>query len=238
MTDRAPADVLREQYGRLSDEELVNRVATGKTEYTEIAWAVLQEEVSRRRLEAKITPLEPSNAPKVERKARHNWIWPKITDAASAKNAAMEGVAAAGWVTFVTAAAATANVFFGATYLGLSGLAYVDAAIFALIGFGVYRMSRLCAVIGLAMYIFEQIYMQMTRSGSHFSWMFILLSLAFLNSIRGTFGYRTYAPAVAKRFEVVALVAGMFAAFLVPFLLGLALALAGYPALWDSLTAD
>jgi repressor of nif and glnA expression len=56
MADRAPADALREQYRRLSDEELVNRVATGKAEYTEIAFALLQEEVSRRRLETKIPP--------------------------------------------------------------------------------------------------------------------------------------------------------------------------------------
>jgi hypothetical protein len=57
MADRTPPDVLREQYRRLSDEELVDRVATGESEYTEMAWAVLQEEVSRRHLVANIEGL-------------------------------------------------------------------------------------------------------------------------------------------------------------------------------------
>ena len=66
MADRTPADVLREQYRRLSDQELVDRVATGETEYTKVAWAVLQEEFSRRHLVAKIEPLGPPNTPEVE----------------------------------------------------------------------------------------------------------------------------------------------------------------------------
>ena len=46
MAGRDPADALREEYRRLSDEELLDRVAGGETEYTEVAWAVLKEEVS------------------------------------------------------------------------------------------------------------------------------------------------------------------------------------------------
>ena len=61
MADRTPADALREQYRRLSDEELVDRVATGETEYTEVAWAVLQEEVSRRHLVAKTETADTSS---------------------------------------------------------------------------------------------------------------------------------------------------------------------------------
>lgn len=169
---------------------------------------------------------------------RVNWIWPTITDAASAKNAAMEGVWAAGWVSLVTAIGATANIVFGTSFLGLSARAYADVSIFALIGFGIYRMSRLCAVIGLLAYIAEVVYTGKTQSGWHFNWMIILFSLMYVNGIRGTFAYRTYAPAVTKRFEVVALVVGMFAAMFGSLILGFALALAGYPALLDYLMAD
>ncbi len=73
MADRNPADVLREQYRRLSDEELVDRVATGETEYTEVAGAVLQEDVSRRHLVATIEPLGPPNTPEVE-SALDRWM--------------------------------------------------------------------------------------------------------------------------------------------------------------------
>src|SRR6266545_5520553 len=61
MADRTPADGLREQYSRLSDGELLARVAEGETEYTELAWALLQEEVSRRHLVANMGPAETSS---------------------------------------------------------------------------------------------------------------------------------------------------------------------------------
>ena len=61
MTDRTSADALREHYGRVSDEELLSLVAQGETTYTEVAWAVLQGEVSRRGLLANIEPAEASS---------------------------------------------------------------------------------------------------------------------------------------------------------------------------------
>jgi len=41
-------DSLRDYYRSLSDEQLVDRVRQGQTEYTELTWTLLPEEVARR----------------------------------------------------------------------------------------------------------------------------------------------------------------------------------------------
>ena len=62
----------------------------------------------------------------------------------------------------------------------------VDAVIFALIAIGIHRAWRSAAVGGLAFYLIERIY-NWSQVGFTFSWLAIIISIAFVNSIRGTY---------------------------------------------------
>ena len=129
-------------------------------------------------------PQEPSKT---------NWLWPRLTDSATARKAAREGVFAAAWIALVTASIATSNVFFGTTFMQITSAAYVDALLFALIGFGIYKMSRVAAIAGLALYAYEAVYMNATRGTTPNIIMLLVLTLAFANGIRGTFAASRFA---------------------------------------------
>ena len=73
----------------------------------------------------------------------------------------------------------------------IDGWALVDAVIFAIVAWGIYQMSRVAAVAGLVIYILEKVYMQVAlgmRMGIG-TLMVVVLILAFINGIRGTFAY-------------------------------------------------
>jgi hypothetical protein len=120
-----------------------------------------------------------------------NWIWPVITDRESAKKAIRQGF----WAAIL---AAILNVTFA--LVGISGLgALVDATFFAIIAFGIYQMSRAAALIGLVYYFF-------TRIGwwsSHWQnlWLAVLITVMFINSIRGTFAYYKFKMASPLEFS-------------------------------------
>ncbi len=108
------------------------------------------------------------------------WIWPETSDDDSAKEAAKQGVWACSFIAIVTGGMA----FFQA--MGFDSAAFVDAFLFAIIGFGIFKLSRTAAVAGLVLYLIERIYMWATFGSKNIA-MAILLSLMFVNSIRGTF---------------------------------------------------
>ncbi len=110
------------------------------------------------------------------------WIWPDTSDEKSVKEATRQGIWACAWVAGVTAIMAFLNS------MSLDQSAFIDAFIFAVIGFGIYKYSRTAAIAGLAMYILERIYMWST-TGIKGPVMALILILMFVNSIRGTFAY-------------------------------------------------
>jgi len=124
---------------------------------------------------------------------RGSWrraCWPPIWNPKSAREAAIQGVWAAGAVAVVTAAFAALSAF-GIRIFGARPSAFVDAAIFAVIAIGIYKMSRAAALIGLLLHIFERGWAWATRgiTGVASLPVAIILTLAFLNSVRGTFAY-------------------------------------------------
>ena len=66
--------------------------------------------------------------------------------------------------------------------------ALVDAAIFAAVAVGLWRYSRTAAILGLAFYLIERVYMW-SQFGFHAVAMAVILTLAFVSGIRGTFSY-------------------------------------------------
>ncbi len=118
-----------------------------------------------------------------------SWIWPKVIDLKTAKLANRQGVWAASFVAVVTAVfsalgAAGIQLFeftFGAWSL-------IDACIFGVLSFGIYKMSRIASVAGLGLYLIERADIWITYGPKNLI-IAGLLVLMFINSIRGTFAY-------------------------------------------------
>lgn len=73
---------------------------------------------------------------------------------------------------------------FGATRLGL-----IDSALFGMIGFGLYKLSRFAAVAGLLIYLLGKVYTFIVYLTIPQSFWIILISLVYINGIRATFVY-------------------------------------------------
>lgn len=112
--------------------------------------------------------------------------WPEITDQATAKQAALNGATAAGFCAVITAIVSVGG-WLGATMDGLW-----DAAIFGIVAWGIYKMSRFAAIAGLAIYLAERVY-AWTRPGAHPNpVMAIIFTLFFIGGVRGTIAHRRY----------------------------------------------
>ncbi len=120
-------------------------------------------------------------------------LLPPISDAASARSAARQGVVAAvicAIVTAVFAALAAAGSGF-AKNLGLDAWAFLDAAIFVAIAVGIWRMSRFAAMCGLLFYLLERVFAWVSQPTSAPKGLIVavFLTLAFVNGVRGTFRF-------------------------------------------------
>jgi len=116
---------------------------------------------------------------------RH-YFWPSIVDATSAIRASRQGI----WASCFCAGATIFFVLLGVFGVrgGFDILSLVDASMFIVIGWGIYKMNRFAAVSGLALYILERIIMW-SQYGPKNPAMAIILTLMFINSARGIFGY-------------------------------------------------
>lgn len=115
------------------------------------------------------------------------WIWPSVVDITAAKKASKQGLWASTWcagatIVFVVLAQ------FGVQMFNFDLWALLDAFLFIIIGWGIYKMNRIAAVAGLLLYILERISMW-SEHGSKNPAMAIIITLMFINSIRGIFAY-------------------------------------------------
>ncbi len=118
-------------------------------------------------------------------------FWPDVSDETGARTASHLAM----WASFLIAGISTAIALLGAA----PKAALLDAALFALIGLGIRKMSRTAAVCGLLLYVLEQVYAVVERRAG-FGVIAIIVTFLFVSSIRGTFGYhrrrKRGAPAV------------------------------------------
>ena len=114
-----------------------------------------------------------------------NWIWPKIADLETAKGAARLGF----WVAILGAVIATVFAVFKILDSNLWTL--IDAAIFALIAWGINKMSRFAAMAGLTFYLIEQRNILLTFELQQLPLIAIFM-LLYIHSIRGTFAYHKF----------------------------------------------
>lgn len=123
-------------------------------------------------------------------KNRFDWIWPAIIDIETSKKASRQGFWAAAYCSGATVLLVILNQL-NIQILDLSLWALLDASIFALIAWGIDRMSRTASVFGIALYIFERIDMW-SQYGPKNPVMAIIITLMFIHSIRGTFLYHKF----------------------------------------------
>ena len=130
--------------------------------------------------------------PKESLKPGRGW-WPSVTDKEEAKRTAQQGAGAAVFVTAVTTLLAVLAIFgvqIGARILpGFSALSLIDAGLFAIVAWRIYRMSRAWAVVGLLLYVVERVYAVSVRGSTAGIVVGVVLLLGFVNGVRGTFAY-------------------------------------------------
>ena len=110
-------------------------------------------------------------------------FWPSVDTAEGAALAAKQGFWAAVACAVVTAALALLSI------MGFDSGALVDAALFAIIAWGLWKKSRAAAVCGLLLYVVERLYMWSTV-GMQNPIVPVLLTLFFINGVRGTFAWK------------------------------------------------
>jgi hypothetical protein len=134
-------------------------------------------------------------------------IFPQIESLSDACRVARQGTWAACFVAGMTAVLALVSIA-APTPLGIPVNAWslIDAVIFGIIAWGIYRLSRVAAVMALIYYMIGQVSMIAAsfESGRKYSVgpIAILMILAFVNSIRGTFAYHRLRKASSDRVDV------------------------------------
>ena len=124
------------------------------------------------------------------------WFWPKVSDRKNAQFAINEAFCVAVVLAVITVILATVEVLRDGTE-GLDAEAFGSALIFAGVGFGIYRKSRIAAISGLVLYVVGRGY-AWAKVGPNLGVIPVLVTLAFLHGVRGTFAYHKLPPRPAE----------------------------------------
>jgi hypothetical protein len=182
---------LRRTYSLCTNEEL--ECLTAEFEgLTSEAKDALRFELRQRGLEVQDTPLAPAQAAtqlpqetKSTKTSRWNWIWPAITNENQAKNAAKSGAYGALFVALCTGGLSILAIATGRLYVGIDGYGLVDATLFALIAWGLFRYSFSWAVFGLLLWLAE-VYLRMSSNPRTIGAGTVIIALSLVASVRGT----------------------------------------------------
>lgn len=126
------------------------------------------------------------------KRGQKSGLFPAITSISDAQTVGRQGTWAACFVAGTTAIVALASIFgMLPKEFPINGWSLIDAALYAIIAWGIYQRSRIAALMGLIVYCLERIYMQITLGASFGAGIFVTLIIifAFINSVRGTFAY-------------------------------------------------
>jgi hypothetical protein len=123
-------------------------------------------------------------------RARRNWnaLWPKIVTIADAIAAAKQGIL----VCFLVAALTAILALFAAAHhgdiMGVNKFSLIDAAVFAIAGWRLLRLSRAWAVVALVLYLMEAGFRLYEGAFTGIPLMVVFV-IALLNGVRGAFAY-------------------------------------------------
>ncbi len=118
--------------------------------------------------------------------------WPSMSNLEGAKKAVHEGAGAAIFVAAVTALFSVLAIFDIRILPGFSPWSLVDAGLFAVVAWRIYKMSRAWAVVGLLLFVGERAYAFYARGVTATTGIVVgvIILLGFVNGVRGTFAYR------------------------------------------------
>lgn len=119
------------------------------------------------------------------------FFWPEIDTLWSAKKACVQASSGALLVALITSAVTLLQIK-GAKIVEGMEASFIDAALFFILFIFIYRCSRIAALGGLLLYAAEQIFAR------HFSAMVLLLTIFFLNGVRGAFAYHEMKKGLSK----------------------------------------
>ena len=123
------------------------------------------------------------------------WIWPRISDKATARNAIKGGFWAAIFIVVVDVAIGMYSLMSHEKFDGhYDAWVLVDGALFGVIAWRMWKNSRPWAVVGLVLMGLE-IVDKLQNATSTFGVITVLLLLAFINAVRGTFAFHKYSAA-------------------------------------------
>lgn len=124
-----------------------------------------------------------------QEKLKETW-WPNIESTESAQKAARQGTVAACFCAGATLLVVILNEMkvFDEPLLNADKGALIDVVCMLGVAIGTWWLSRTAAVFGLLLYWSGQVVALQETGRTNFT-MVILLSMMFLNSVRGTFAY-------------------------------------------------
>jgi hypothetical protein len=124
-------------------------------------------------------------------KNRFNWV--SVVDVESAAKAMHTGGWSAAFNCAVTSLVAMSALIQRHPVLGLDGFALLDAAIFGMIAWRIYRLSFAWSVGGLLFFLMERVEMARSHPTQHGGGVItIILFLGYLSAVRGGWYLRTH----------------------------------------------
>jgi len=120
-----------------------------------------------------------------------SWFWKEIYDKDSAENAVQMAVGVSYFVAGVTTLLAVSSLFVGKPLLGVNGWSLFDAALFAVVGWRISRLSLPWTIVGTLLYLLESVASIGTR-GQGIGVLTIVFLIAYINALRGVWAHRRY----------------------------------------------
>lgn len=120
-----------------------------------------------------------------------SWFWKEIYDKETAEDATKAAVGVSYFVAGLTGLLAVISLFVGKSIMGVSGWSLVDAALFAIVGWRIGKLSRGWTIFGALLYLLEAVISMGTRGGG-IGVLTIVFLIAYVNAIRGVFAHHRY----------------------------------------------
>ena len=121
-------------------------------------------------------------------------LWPTITDEETAARAARVGAVIA-YLSAVAAAILSIVAWIRGPIGNIDGWSILDAALAALIGWGVWRLSRAWALVGLGLCVTN---ISLRLADSDVGVIALIILLGAVNGVRGTFAYHRFRGALTE----------------------------------------
>lgn len=120
------------------------------------------------------------------------WYWPELTDLKESEKAAHEGAVVCFLVAGVSAIIGAMSIWLDKPVIGMDAGVFIDGGIFAIAGWRIWRLSRIWAVLALALFILEGVYTFAVHPLPAVFLIRVTLTLVLIGSVRGTFAYNRF----------------------------------------------